>query len=305
MVQSYQFVLLLTTLLTLSSSIQENLLGDIPQKYIVQVRYELKPSVLLDVKIWYCSILDSIQPIDTQTSKHPDIHHVYKTVVHGFVTELTAHQVELIKERPEVLAIYANQALKLHTTHTSEFLGLISRNGITSNQLLKKSDYGSNIVIGVLDTGIWPERPSFSDDGLGSIPNHWKGDCMGGNNFTVNQCNKKLIGAQFFNTGISFDEWNGFNSARDTEGHGTFTSSIAAGSNVPNATLFGYALGNASGVAPKARIAVYKVCWPNLGCPQVDIVAAYDKAVRDGVDIISFSIDSGSERFHENPIAIV
>ncbi|PIA61899.1 hypothetical protein AQUCO_00200115v1, partial [Aquilegia coerulea] len=296
MVQVYHFLLFFTTLLTFSSSIQENPLGYIPRKYIVQVRYELKPSVILDVETWYRSILDSI-------SKHSDILHVYKTVVHGFVAELTAHQVELIKERPEVLAVHANQALKLHTTHTPAFLGLISKSG-ASNQLLKNADYGSNIVIGFIDTGISPEGPSFSDNGFSSIPSHWKGDCNGGNNFTVNQCNKKLIGAQFSNRGVSLDDQKRCNSARDTEGHGTFTSSTAAGCNVSNATLFGYASGIASGVAPKARIAVYKACWPNILCSSIDIVAAYDKAIKDGVDVISYSIGYGSARYHEDLISI-
>lgn len=60
-----------------------------------------------------------------------------------------------------------------------------------------ESKYDDDIIIGVIDTGIWPERLSFSDRGLGPIPKRWKGVCQEGTNFTAAHCNRKLIGARY------------------------------------------------------------------------------------------------------------
>lgn len=80
-----------------------------------------------------------------------------------------------------------------------------------------------------------------------------------------------------------------FRSARDSSGHGSHTASTAAGRYVTNISYKGLARGGARGGAPMARIAVYKVCW-NSGCYDVDLLAAFDDAIRDGVHIISLSL---------------
>ena len=88
---------------------------------------------------------------------------------------------------------------------------------------------------------------------------------------------------------------NAFLSARDEDGHGTHTASTAAGSANIAATLLGIDRGTVSGIAPRARISVYKACWSGLdgdGCSNGDLVAAIDAAVADGVDVINYSIGS-------------
>lgn len=79
-------------------------------------------------------------------------------------------------------------------------------------------------------------------------------------------------------------------SARDEEGHGSHTASTAAGNAVPSASFYGLAQGTARGGVPSARVAAYKVCIKNVGCSDVDVLAAFDDAIADGVDIISMSI---------------
>ncbi|GKG15751.1 cucumisin-like protein, partial [Tanacetum coccineum] len=105
----------------------------------------------------------------------------------------------------------------------------------------------SDVIVGMLDTGVWPEADSFKDDGFGPPPCRWKGSCDS-KNFT---CNNKLIGAKFYNTEAKGDEEL---SARDTAGHGTHTASTVAGQAVNNASLLGLAKGTARGGVPSARI---------------------------------------------------
>ncbi|KAE8009417.1 hypothetical protein FH972_005854 [Carpinus fangiana] len=82
---------------------------------------------------------------------------------------------------------------ELHTTHSPQFLGLLNQRGLWLD-----SDYGSDVIVGVFDTRIWPEQCSFSDKNLGPVPKRWKGTCEAGKKFSVINCNWKLIGARFF-----------------------------------------------------------------------------------------------------------
>uniref|UniRef100_F6GUX1 Peptidase S8/S53 domain-containing protein n=1 Tax=Vitis vinifera TaxID=29760 RepID=F6GUX1_VITVI len=161
----------------------------------------------------------------------------------------------------------------------------------------RKPALESDVIIGVFDTGIWPESQSFSDKDFGPLPRKWKGVCSGGESFT---CNKKVIGARIYNSlNDTFD-----NEVRDIDGHGSHTASIAAGNNVENASFHGLAQGKARGGVPSARLAIYKVCVL-IGCGSADILAAFDDAIADGVDIISISLGfEAAVALEEDPIAI-
>lgn len=198
------------------------------------------------------------------------------------------------------------QVRQLYTTRSPQFLGL--KTSDTAGQLLKESDFGSDLVIGVIDTGIWPERRSFNDHDLGPVPVKWKGQCVATAGFPITSCNRKLIGARYFSSGYEatngqMNETMEHRSPRDSDGHGTHTASIAAGRYVFPAATLGYARGVAAGMAPKARLAAYKVCW-NAGCYDSDILAAFDAAVADGVDVVSLSVGGVVVPYHLDAIAI-
>jgi subtilisin family serine protease len=130
-------------------------------------------------------------------------------------------------------------------------------------------------------------------------PENWNGECETGPQFAVSDCNNKLIGARFFLDGAQatgpIDSGEIF-SPRDVDGHGTHTATIAAGNRV-TASIFGTSFGRVEGMAPNARVAVYKACWLRPGatrasCNSSDLANAIDMAVADGVDIINYSVGS-------------
>ncbi|KAL4388079.1 hypothetical protein GQ457_09G005370 [Hibiscus cannabinus] len=275
--------------------------SDRPQNFIIHVSRSHKPSLFSSHHHWYSSILRSLPP-----SPHPTkLLYSYQLAINGFSARLSASQANKLRQLPGIVSVIPDQVRHIHTTHTPNFLGLSDGVGIWQN-----SHYGDGIIIGVLDTGIWPENPSFTDSGLPPVPNSWKGICETGPGFPASACNRKIIGARLFYKGYEsshgpMDETKESKSPRDTEGHGTHTASTAAGSAVSNASLFGFASGEARGMAKNARIAAYKICWKS-GCFDSDILAAMDQAISDGVDVISLSVGSKgyASQYDHDSIAI-
>ncbi|KAL1212913.1 Subtilisin-like protease SBT1.5 [Cardamine amara subsp. amara] len=288
-------------LLTLSSPSSSSSLNDLNSlTYIIHVDHEAKPSIFPTHRHWYSSSLASL----TSTTSSSIIH-TYDTVFHGFSARLTAQDARQLLDHPNVISVIPEQVRHLHTTRSPEFLGLRSTD---KAGLLEESDFGSDLVIGVIDTGIWPERPSFDDRGLAPVPIKWKGQCVASEDFPASACNRKLVGARFFCGGYEatngkMNETTEFRSPRDSDGHGTHTASISAGRYVFPASTLGYAHGVAAGMAPKARLAAYKVCW-NSGCYDSDILAAFDTAVADGVDVVSLSVGGVVVPYYLDAIAI-
>lgn len=244
----------------------------------------------------------------------------YATVFNGFAAELTEAQVAKLATTSGVLSITRDEARTLDTATTPAFLGLSGEEGVWSKLNVK----GEGVVIGIVDGGVWPEHPSFDDRtdvngngtkdgklGYQQIPG-WNGRCIPGEAFTASNCNQKLIGARYYNAG-----WGGnagidaqlpweFNSPRDFGGHGTHTATTSGGNANVAASGAAAVFGKVSGIAPRARIASYKVCWETGAggsCFTTDSVAAIDQAVADGVDVINFSI-SGSQTSFRDPVEI-
>lgn len=235
----------------------------------------------------------------------------YTYSFNGFAAELDAAAVERLKATPGVISVSKDEMRVRDTNTTPAFLGLTGATGVWTTQFGGPQNAGEGMVVGMLDTGIWPENPSFSDrDANGKLVFHqipgFHGKCTPGEQFPASKCGQKLVAAQYFGEGFGgragvkaafpYEYW----SARDADGHGSHTSSTAAGNFGVAASAAGFNLGQISGMAPRARISTYKVCWgrgDEGGCFSSDSVAAIDQAVGDGVDVINFSISGTSTNF--------
>ncbi|GFQ05873.1 subtilisin-like protease sbt5.3 [Phtheirospermum japonicum] len=237
------------------------------------------------------------------------IFYSYTKHINGFAATLGDEEAFQISKHPKVVSVFLNRGRKLHTTRSWDFLGLENNGKIRASSLWKKARFGEDTIIGNLDTGAWPESKSFSDDEMGPVPSKWKGICQNDID-TSFHCNRKLIGARYFNKGYSsiVGPLNStFHTPRDTEGHGSHTLSTAGGNFVPRASVFGFGHGTAKGGSPRARVAAYKVCWPPVGgneCFDADILAAFDMAIHDGVDVLSVSLGGDPVPFHNDSVAI-
>ncbi|RWW13810.1 hypothetical protein BHE74_00059672 [Ensete ventricosum] len=255
---------------------------------------------------WPQAVLDSLSLSrgEGEAVPAPQLLYVYGTALSGFAATLSAKQAESLRQLDGVLTAYPDELIHLHTTHSPDFLGLNPGKGLWSS-----TNLASDIVVGVIDTGIWPEHVSFSDTGYSGVnPSRWRGACETGRGFSVSNCNRKLVGARAFwkgyeAVGSRINETSEYRSARDSQGHGTHTASTAAGNIVAGASLLGNAKGSAKGMRYTARVAAYKACW-NSGCASSDILAAVDRAVADGVDVLSLSLGGGSREYYSDSVAI-
>ncbi|CAI9758088.1 unnamed protein product [Fraxinus pennsylvanica] len=215
----------------------------------------------------------------------------YRHGFRGFAAKLSEEQASEVAKMPGVISVFPNKRRTLHTTHSWDFMGLIGEETMEIPGYSTKNQV--NVIIGFIDTGIWPESPSFNDANMPPVPAGWKGHCQSGEAFNSSTCNRKVIGARYYLNGYEAEEELGntvsFKSPRDSSGHGSHTASTAAGRYVINMNYKGLASGGARGGAPMARIAVYKTCWSS-GCYDVDLLAAFDDAIRDGVHIVSLSL---------------
>ena len=253
----------------------------------------------------------------------------YRYSLNGFAARLTAAEANKLANLPEVMEVWEDEIRPLATNFSPEFLGLFDNDGgLRGAEGLD----GEGIVIGFIDSGVYPEHPALKDTReadrprlcrsswadatlLGrwlcgrfdrledelvfDPPENWNGSCQSGEQFEPTACNNKLIGARWFIDGAEATgpiDTGEIRSARDVDGHGTHTATTAAGNRVV-ASIFGTRIGTVEGIAPRARVAVYKACWLRPGnqrasCNTSDLANAIDTAVADGVDIINYSVGS-------------
>lgn len=292
-----------------------------------------KPSAgqQLDVNAYdvqaYINYLDKKQSNVIASIGNAQIVHNYQVVFNGFSAMLTDAEVRKLKDSADVLAITLDEPRTLQTNYTPKFLGLDKPSTGLWSLLNGPSKAGENVVIGIIDSGIWPEDPSFADrvnangeathDASGTLafdapPATWKGSCESGEGFSTANCNNKLIGAKKFRSiydsliakGTAVAHWSDYNSARDNGGHGSHTASTAGGNGKVAAQIAGASIGLISGIAPRARLAAYKVCWTSNdpvkpegsnSCYGGDSIKAIEAAVSDGVNVLNYSISGGEQ----------
>ena len=262
-----------------------------------------------------------------------DLVYRYHYGINGFAARMHPSQAHKLESLREVLHVWEDEVRPLPTNSSLDFLGLFDNdNGLRGTAGLD----GDGIIIAVIDSGIAPQHPALQDtretdrpsmcEGdwaenslLGrwlcrryeiredvlifDEPEDWNGICQVGERFELTDCNNKLIGARYFVSGAEatgpIDDGE-IMSARDADGHGTHTATTAAGNRV-TASIFKHFIGRIEGVAPAARIAVYKACWLRPGdtrasCNTSDLANAIDAAIADGVDIINYSVGSSLAR---------
>ncbi len=173
---------------------------------------------------------------------------------------------------------------------------------------------GQGIIVGVIDTGIWPEHPMLADNGIPKpAGGPWACEFGDGSVGAAFACNDKLIGAYAFLTQYqSSSNPAGAEdfcsatlcSARDSDGHGTHTATTAAGSHVATTPIYGVDRGPISGVAPGASIIAYRALGPDGGFDG-DLVAAIQQTVLDGVDVINYSISGSQDPYDAAELAFL
>ncbi|ONI75720.1 serine protease [Kribbella sp. ALI-6-A] len=228
-----------------------------------------------------------------------------RTVYGGVALSVQANKARELLKLPGVAAVQQDNPQKLLTDSSGAFIGAPA----IYNRLGGSASSGKGVVVGILDTGAWPEHPSFADPGTLPAPSPTVDGTprvcdFGDNPLTpatdVYTCNNKLIGGRPFldtyNAVIGGDVYP--DSARDSNGHGTHTATTSAGGPVANANTLGIDRGPILGIAPASAVSVYKVCGAE-GCFPSDSAAAVARAILDGVKVINFSISGGSDPYSD------
>ncbi|KAL3730515.1 hypothetical protein ACJRO7_027517 [Eucalyptus globulus] len=294
----YKLFLLISTIVSVSAK-------NYRKPYIIYMDESALPTSFSRHHDWYTSLLSSLSSSPDEID--PTHLYTYNHALNGFSAVLSQSQLEKLEQIPGHVASYPDTFGNAHTTYTPNFLGLNRQTG-----LWPRAKFGDGVIVGVVDTGIWPESESFKDEGMSPVPERWRGSCESGVEFNSSNCNRKLIGARSFSKGmkqrgLNISTTDDYDSPRDYWGHGTHTSSTAAGSPVMDASYFGYAKGTATGIAPAARLAMYKVMFQTDDYDYLaatDTLAGMDQAIADGVDILSLSLGFDETPFDHNPIAV-
>ncbi len=219
----------------------------------------------------------------------------FETALVGLAVELTDDQAAALAVEPGVARVEADRVRPLAGRGGTGDPARLSPGGSARG--------GAGTVIGLVDTGLDPDSPLFAaSPRLGRAPSGPAADCRTEPGWGPGWCTEKVVAGAWFVEGFGTDRLA--SSARlsplDDTGHGTQVASIAAGNADVAVRLRGEEVGRYSGVAPQARLAVYKACWTapdpdDDGCSTADLVAAVDRATADGVDVLNLSVGGPAE----------
>ncbi|WP_285240196.1 S8 family serine peptidase [Pseudarthrobacter sp. MEB009] len=268
------------------------------------------------------------------------IKRTFTAAINGFTADLSADQALNLAKDPKVLMV-APDTENAPDYSTTDFLQLSGPQGIWNTSFGGTENAGKGVVVGVIDSGYTPSNPFFAGadvkplegapvvgipyrNGDGNIAmlksdgDTFVGECQKGEgtgaDFDGSACNSKVLSARYF-----ADDFKAYVpvedrapeevlSPVDVGSHGTHTASTAAGNANVRANLGARDMGITGGVAPAAKLSIYKVCWedtdPNTGgCYSSASVAAINQAILDGVDVLNYSI-SGSTSTTTDPVAL-
>jgi subtilisin family serine protease len=238
----------------------------------------------------------------------------YDLVLNGLTTELTPAEAVEVAQLAEVRRVFRDVEEKLDTEVGPAWIGAPGIwDGSTTGLPGTK---GEGVIVGILDSGINHDHPSFAEvgpsDGYVHVNPNGAGTFLGwcdpsNPNYIAGFCNDKLIGAWDFVDGLTPPTGYEVLGPEDGDGHGSHTASTTAGNTVnaglvaPTVTL----TKTISGVAPHANIIAYDVCYYSPAdaaglCPTSSSLAAANQALADGVDVINYSIGGGNNPYSDS-----
>ncbi|MET3720496.1 S8 family serine peptidase [Arthrobacter sp. UYEF21] len=264
----------------------------------------------------------------------------FTAALNGFTAELSAVQAAELSKDARVLAV-APDVENAPDYTTGDFLELTGEDGAWETRFGGEENAGKGVVVGVIDSGYAPDNPFLHGEpvqplsGAAQVGEPYRtaegriamlkadgttfeGECQKGVGtgaaFDGSLCNSKVVSARYFaDSFLQFVKPENRApkeqiSPVDVGSHGTHTATTAAGNANVEQVLDGVSFGKGSGVAPAAKVSVYKICWEDDspatgGCYSSASVEAIDAAVKDGVDVLNYSI-SGNTDSTTDPVAL-
>jgi len=226
--------------------------------------------------------------------------HTWLNATNGMALDLTPVEASQLEVSGLVNSIQADQKMRLQTDSGPAWLGA---DEIWNGTAGYAANRGEGVVVGIIDSGINWEHPSFADPSGGYNHQNPFPARLGLCSDPTVQCNNKLVGVyDFVQDDPQTDEVEENTKGRDNDGHGSHVAGIAAGNRV-NVTLNGTVQTSVSGVAPRANLVTYRVCYAGEpsdpeggGCLQSAILSAIDQAITNAVDVVNYSI--GTDAFN-------
>ena len=292
-----------------------------------QIRKELRIDLDAAETVAYSNYLEGKQQTflnkaSNKLGNYIDVTYKYKNAFNGMAIRLTQQEAEALSNLADVAYVEREKMERMETDTGPIHVGAPM---VWDGEGQSAINMGEGVIIGVIDSGINSDHSSFADVGDDGYDhtNPWGagvyvGDCAGD---FASMCNDKLIGVRSYaSVTDNYDDADVFGdtppakNGEDYGGHGSHTASTAGGNILYDVPLVdpetgeaqgdginttGFEFGQISGVAPHANIVAYQICNPGdqgdtySGCPGAAIIAALDDAVRDGVDIINYSISGG------------
>lgn len=233
----------------------------------------------------------TVAALEQQLSRSVDVRFNYDATLNGFAAELSNQEANIARSLPNVVRVQKDFNRYLLTDAGPKWIGA---EGVWDGSYTNGAGtQGEGIVVGVIDTGINTDHPSFAEVGPvdGYVHSNPRGRFYGACDPVLGLpfCNNKLIGIYDF-TGTA---------PEDDNGHGSHTASTAAG-NIVDAALIAPTITvdrTVAGVAPHANIIAYKGCasTPVIEtCPLSALLASINQATLDAVDVINYSIGGAS-----------